>query len=136
MQRMTTGEGDGVWTPLMDIEETDDAWIVEAEVPGVKREDINVDIGDGELVVTGEIKERERTGILRRRTRRVGNFEFRVTLPQGTDPDNVSADLDNGILTIRIPKPQASRPRRIEVRSGQSMGAGGTGTGGTSGPLA
>jgi HSP20 family protein len=119
MQRMMSGEDGGPWVPLVDIEETEDAWIVEAEVPGAKRDDINVEIGDSELVVTGEIKERERKGILRRKTRRVGRFEFRVTLPGQTDPGNIAADLDDGVLTIRIPKPQDSRPRRIQVRSGQ-----------------
>jgi HSP20 family protein len=119
MQRMMSGEDGGPWVPLVDIEETEDAWIVEAEVPGAKRDDINVEIGDSELVVTGEIKERERRGILRRKTRRVGRFEFRVTLPGQTDPGNIAADLDDGVLTIRIPKPQDSRPRRIQVRSGQ-----------------
>lgn len=119
MQRMAGGEEGGVWVPLVDIEETEDAFIVEAEVPGAKRDDINVEIGDNELVVTGEIKERERKGILRRKTRRVGQFEFRVTLPGQTDPRNIEADLDHGVLTIRVPKPEASRPRRIEVRSGQ-----------------
>ncbi|MEA2228610.1 MAG: hypothetical protein QOF04_2240 [Solirubrobacteraceae bacterium] len=118
MQRMMSSEHGGPWVPLVDIEETDDAWVVEAEVPGARRDDIDVDVGDSELVVTGEIKERERKGILRRKTRRVGRFEFRVTLPGPTDPSNVEADLDDGVLTIRIPKPQASRAHRIEVRSG------------------
>src|ERR1700720_2127120 len=51
-----------LWTPLVDIEETEDAWIIEAEVPGVRREDVHVDVQDNELAITGEIKERERTG--------------------------------------------------------------------------
>src|SRR3982074_1871834 len=65
-----TGVGlspDSVWVPLVDIEETEDAWILEAEVPGAKREDINVEVRDSEVVVTGEIKEKERVGLLRRR---------------------------------------------------------------------
>jgi HSP20 family protein len=121
MQRVMPGDST-VWVPLVDIEETEDSWIVEAEVPGAKRDEINVEMGDGELVVTGDIKERERKGILRRKTRRVGRFEFRVTLPGQSDPGNIDADLDHGVLTIRIPKPEASRPRRIEVRSGQTPG--------------
>src|SRR3977135_4480510 len=74
-----------IWTPLVDIEETDDAWIVEAELPGVRRKDVNVEVRDSEVVISGEIKERERKGIIRRRTRRTGAFEYRVTLPGGTD---------------------------------------------------
>ena len=105
------------WTPPVDIEETEDAWIVEAEIPGVKRQDVNVETRDSELLISGEIKERERTGILRRRTRRVGEFEFRVTLPGGLDPNNVEANVDDGVLTVRIPKPEQARPQRVEVTS-------------------
>jgi HSP20 family protein len=105
------------WAPPVDIEETDDAWVIEAEVPGVKRDDINVDLRDNELVITGEIKERERKGILRRRTRRVGQFEFRVTLPGDVDRDRVDADLHDGVLTVRIPKPERAEPRRIEINT-------------------
>jgi HSP20 family protein len=110
-------QDDGPWVPPVDIEETDDAWILEAEVPGVQRGDINVDFRDNELVITGEIKERERKGILRRRTRRVGEFEFRVTLPGDIDRERVDADLHDGVLTVRIPKPAESEPRRIEINT-------------------
>ena len=58
-----------LWSPPVDIEETEDAWIIEADLPGVKRGDINVELRDDELIVTGEVKEKERAGILRRRTR-------------------------------------------------------------------
>jgi HSP20 family protein len=110
-------EDGAIWVPPVDIEETDDAWVVEAEVPGVKRDDVNVDLRDNELVITGEIKERERKGILRRRTRRVGQFEFRVTLPGDADRERVDADLHDGVLTVRIPKPERAEPRRIEINS-------------------
>jgi HSP20 family protein len=106
------------WIPAVDIEETDDAWIVEAELPGVDKKDVNIELRDSELLVNGDIKERERKGILRRRTRRVGEFEFRVTLPGATDADKVDAKLDGGILTIRIPKPEQARPRKVEISGG------------------
>jgi HSP20 family protein len=106
----------GPWAPPVDIEETEDAWIIEAELPGVDRRDINVDMRDSELVISGEIKERERKGILRRRTRRVGQFEFRVTLPGDADAERVKADLRDGVLAIRIPKSEGSRPRQIQVK--------------------
>jgi HSP20 family protein len=106
-----------IWEPPVDIEETDDAWIVEAELPGAKQEDVNVEVRENELVVTGEIKEKERTGILRRRTRRVGQFEYRVTLPGEVDAERIDASLDHGVLRIRVPKPERTQPRRIEVGS-------------------
>ncbi len=111
-----TPNGDGIWSPLVDIEETEDAWIIEAEVPGAKRDDINVEVRDSELSITGQIKERERKGLLRRRTRRTGRFDYRVTLPGGASPDGIEASLDDGVLTVRVSKPEQARPRRIEVK--------------------
>ena len=105
------------WIPDVDIEETDDAWIVEAELPGAKQEDVNVEVRENELVVTGEIKQKEREGILRRRTRRVGQFEYRVTLPGEVDAERIDASLDHGVLTLRVPKPERTQPRRVEVGS-------------------
>jgi hypothetical protein len=72
------GIGDPIRSPAIDIEETEDAWVVEAELPGVKCDDVNVEMRDSELIITGEIKERERCGVLRCRTRRVGRFDYRV----------------------------------------------------------
>jgi HSP20 family protein len=108
--------GADLWSPLVDIEEIDDAWIVEAELPGVKREDVDVEVHDSELTISGEIKERERKGVLRRRTRRRGRFEYRVTLPGRTDPDRIEASLNDGVLTLRVPKPEDDKPHRVEVK--------------------
>jgi HSP20 family protein len=103
------------WVPPVDIEETEDEWILEAELPGVDKRDINVEVRESEVVISGDIQERERKGILRRRTRKTGAFEFRVTLPGPTDPDAITADMKDGVLTVRIRKPEEARPRRIEV---------------------
>ena len=107
------GEG---FTPLADVEEADDAYVVEVELPGVKREDVDVELAGRRLVVTGERKERERVGILRHRTRTVGRFRYEVVLPGEVDEDGVEAHLDEGVLTVRAPKAAGERPRRIEVR--------------------
>jgi HSP20 family protein len=112
-----------VWTPLVDIEETDNAWIVEAELPGVRRKDVNVEARDSEVVITGEIKERERKGIIRRRTRRTGRFEYRVTLPGRVDADKVEAKVADGVLTVRIPKSEQAGAQRIEVQAASSESA-------------
>jgi HSP20 family protein len=111
------GGNGGSWMPLADIEETDDAWIVEAELPSVNRDDVNVELRDDELVITGEIKEKERKGILRRRTRRTGQFEYRVTLPGQPNEEGIEASLQKGVLTVRVPKAQQERPRRIDVKA-------------------
>ncbi|MEA2481781.1 MAG: hypothetical protein QOJ07_3703 [Thermoleophilaceae bacterium] len=109
------GDNGAAWAPLVDIEESEDAWIVEAEVPGARKKDVHVDLQGNELIITGEIKERERKGILRRRTRRTGAFEFRVTLPGGVEPDKIDATIDDGVLTVTVPKPEPVRRRQIEV---------------------
>jgi HSP20 family protein len=101
---------------LADLEETDDAYVIEVEVPGVKREDVSVELSGRRLVVTGERKDRERSGVLRRRTRSVGRFHHEVVLPGDVDGEGVSASLEEGVLTVRVPKVAAERPRRIEVR--------------------
>jgi HSP20 family protein len=105
------------WTPPVDVEEQDDAYVIQAEVPGVKRQDVNIELVGNELLVSGEIKEQERKGRLRRRTRRVGQFEYRVRLPELVDPDNVEAKLEEGVLSIRVPKAQQAKRRKIEVKS-------------------
>jgi HSP20 family protein len=107
----------GAWSPLVDIEETDDAYVVEAELPGVKREDVTIDLLGNELTITGEIAERERIGTLRRQARRTGRFEYRVTLPDQVDADKIGANLAEGVLTIRVPKSERPQRRRIEVKS-------------------
>jgi HSP20 family protein len=113
---LSTRLGDGqIHVPKFDIEETEDAWIVEADIPGVRRKDMNVEVRDGELLVSGEIKERERTGVLRHRTRQTGEFEIRVALPGDVDPGAVDASVEHGVLTVTIPKPERAKPRKIEV---------------------
>jgi HSP20 family protein len=110
-------QGDA-WSPLVDVEETDDAWIIEADVPGAKREDIDVELHDDELTIRGEVKERERVGMLRRRTRRTGQFDYRVRVPGDLDENAIEAKLDDGVLTVRVPKGERTRPRRIQVTTG------------------
>jgi HSP20 family protein len=105
------------WVPAVDIEELEDAYVVEAEVPGVKREDVNIEVSGNELTISGEIKVREREGIIRRRTRRVGEFEFRVVLPNEVNAEGIDAKLNDGVLTVRIPKAERAQRRRIEVKS-------------------
>jgi HSP20 family protein len=108
----------GGWAPAVDVEETEDAYVVEAELPGVQREDVQVEASSGVLTITGEFKERERTGILRRRTRRTGRFEFRTTLPTSVDSEAITASLHEGVLTVKVPKAEQAKPRRVEITAG------------------
>ena len=76
-----------------------------------------MEFGGGELAVTGEVKERERVGLLWTRTRPVGRFDYRVILPAEVEEDQVAASLSDGVLTVRVPKSERSRPRRIPISS-------------------
>jgi HSP20 family protein len=107
------GEG---FAPLADVEETDDAFVVEIELAGVKKDDVNIELSGRRLVISGERKERERVGILRKRTRTVGQFHYEVVLPADLDEDGVTAELNEGVLTLRVPKAASERPRRITVQ--------------------
>ncbi|MDT5098039.1 MAG: hypothetical protein QOC76_1776 [Mycobacterium sp.] len=107
--------GDGTWIPSADIFETDAAYDIEIELPGVRREDVDVRLNGNELVVTGELKERKREGLFRRRTRRRGEFEFRVTLPGDLRADDVEASLAYGVLRVHVPKAQSGKPSNIQV---------------------
>jgi HSP20 family protein len=106
------------WAPLADVSETEDAYLVEAELPGVKRDQVSVEVSGGDLVISGEVTGRQREGLLRRSTRRYGRFEYRVMLPGDVDPDKVSASLSDGVLAVRVPKAETARPRRIEITAG------------------
>ena len=103
------------WRPAVDLEETEDAWIFELELPGAKREDIQVDVSETELSISGTLEERERTGVVRHRARRSGSFEYRTTLPAGVDAGNVDARFDNGLLTVRVPRPERTKAHRIKI---------------------
>jgi HSP20 family protein len=113
----TAGTKTGGWSPLVDVEELDDAYVVEAELPGVQREAIEIELLGNELAITGDVPRRERTGTVRRQARRTGPFEYRMTLPDQVDASNVDASLADGVLTIRIPKAEQAQRRRIEVKS-------------------
>ncbi len=105
------------WVPMADVSETDDAYTVEVELPGVRKDQVNVNLSDRELVISGEIPEpeEEEGGQRRRRSRRTGRFEFRTVLPGEVNPDGVSAALSDGVLSVKIPKAEEAKPRRIEV---------------------
>jgi len=103
------------WSPAADVTETEDAYLVEVELPGVKREDITIDLVGSELAISGELTEKERQGLFRHRTRRTGQFSYQVTLPRDVDADKIEASLADGVLTVRVPKSEAAKPRRIAI---------------------
>ncbi|MXP23898.1 Hsp20 family protein [Gordonia sp. HNM0687] len=103
------------WTPAVTIEETDEAYVLEAELPGIKREDIHVELDGGVVHLHGETTEVERTGEVRHQTRRTGTFDYRVSLPVEVDADQVSAGLTDGVLRLHLAKATPTKPRSIEI---------------------
>jgi HSP20 family protein len=108
-------KGDGGWSPLVDVEETDDGYVLEAELPGVKRKDVNVELVGNELSISGEVKDTERKGTVRRRSRRTGRFDYRVGLPSHVDATKVKASLTDGVLEVRVPKAERAERHKIEI---------------------
>lgn len=108
----------GTWSPAVDIEETDDSYVIEAELPGVKSGDVDIELVDNQLSIHGEIKEHERSGVLRRQTRRTGRFDYRVSLPSRVDEDKVQASMDDGVLRVELTKSEPKHGRKIEISSG------------------
>lgn len=107
------------WVPAMDLVETEDALILRADLPGMGEDDIKVEIEDRTLVVSGErqAEHEERPEGYYRLERAFGSFERTLTLPKGVDASSVTAQFDRGVLEVRIPKPEAVKPRRIEINS-------------------
>ena len=105
----------GAWSPLADLEEQDDAYVVQVELPGVKREDVNIELVGNELAISGETREESRQGVVRKSTRRFGGFDYRLTLPNQVDQDKVEAKLGEGVLTVRVPKAERAQRRQIQI---------------------
>jgi HSP20 family protein len=112
--------GDTTWTPRADVIETPDAYVIEAELPGVRREDVDLELNGNELVVSGELKERKREGLLRRKTRRIGRFELRISLPGDLREGGAEASLAYGVLNVYVPKADTATAQKIKVTESNS----------------
>ena len=107
---------DEAWTPLADLSETDDAYTVKVDLPGVHKDQVQVQVQDRQLSVTGEIPEpQENDGRQHRRSRRTGRFELHTYLPGEVNSDAVRAELADGVLTVTVPKAEASKPHKVEI---------------------
>jgi HSP20 family protein len=118
------GGGDGGslqrWIPAMDLVEEGDHYVLRADLPGVREEDINVELEDNVLTISGERRaehEERREGYYRVE-RASGKFSRSLTLPEGIEPESIEAQFENGVLTVRIPKPEERRPRRVAISVG------------------
>jgi HSP20 family protein len=110
------------WMPRFDLVEREEDFVAKMDLPGLRPEDINVEMEDGRLVVRGERKQEERSEKenVVRMERVHGSFFRSFTLPRNVKPDEIEAAFTDGVLTLTIPKSEAARPRRIEVRQPQT----------------
>jgi HSP20 family protein len=105
------------WVPPVDLVEAEDHFVLKADLPGLTEGDVNIEVQDGTLTISGERKaehEQHEKGWYRIE-RSFGSFSRSLTLPDGVDPDRIAASFDHGVLEVRIPKPEERKPRRIEI---------------------
>ena len=112
-----------VWAPRLDLSETEGAFVVRMDLPGLKAEDVQVAVQDDRLVVTGErsretAEERED---FHRVERAYGSFFRALTLPRNTDRAGIEADFEDGVLIVTMPKTAESQPRKIEVGKAKQL---------------
>ena len=105
------------WAPALDVYEDKDNFVVHTELPGLKREDIEVTLEDSVLVISGERKaeEKRNEGKIRRQERFYGKFQRALTLPAPVAADKVKAQYKDGVLTVTVPKAEEAKPRKIDV---------------------
>jgi HSP20 family protein len=108
----------GLWNPAVDIFEEDDKLIVKAELPGVEKKDISVDLQNGVLTLKGERRheseEKDGRNVCRREMS-YGRFVRSFSIPDEVQAEKVKAEYVNGVLTIEVPKPEARQPKQIKV---------------------
>lgn len=114
-----------VWAPRADLSETDDAYVIALDLPGVNRDELEITVEDGTLKVSGErsMREEHENGQFYRIERSYGRFYRSFSFGSNVDPDDIEATFDDGVLTVRVGKAEERKPRRIEVGSRQELEA-------------
>jgi HSP20 family protein len=106
------------WTPMVDIQETDKEYLVKAELPEVKKEDVKVSIKEGVLTLEGERRheKEEKNKKFHRVERSYGKFVRCFTMPEDADEKSVQADFKEGVLNVHLAKSEAAKPKSVEIR--------------------
>ena len=112
------------WMPPIDLVEAEDHFVLKADLPGLAEGDVNIEVQDGTLTISGErqAEHEQREKGWYRIERSFGSFNRSLTLPDGVDPDRIDASFANGVLEVRIPKPEERKPRRISITGGNGNG--------------
>jgi HSP20 family protein len=110
------------WIPAMDLVETDEHYVLTADLPGLTQEDITLEFEGDVLTLSGERKSEhaERKEGYYRLERATGSFSRSLTLPEGVDAEAVSATFKNGVLEVRIPKPEQRKPKKVSIQVGDT----------------
>jgi HSP20 family protein len=110
------------WIPSMDLVETEEHYVLTADLPGLSQEDISLEFDGDVLTLSGERKSEhtERNEGFYRLERATGAFSRSLTLPEGVDPDAVTATFDKGVLEVRIPKPEQRKPKKVSIKVGDA----------------
>jgi HSP20 family protein len=113
------------WVPAMDLVETDDHLVLRADLPGLKKDDVDLEVKDGVLTISGERKaeREEKSEGYYRVERAFGRFSRSLTIPDGVEADAISADFADGVLEVRIPKPAERKPHRIAIGAADVNGS-------------
>ena len=108
------------WIPAMDVAQSDDHYVLRADLPGLTESDVKIELEDNVLTISGERKaeHEERKEGYYRVERSSGSFSRSLTLPEGVDADGIKANFDNGVLEVRIPKPEQHKPRKVQISLG------------------
>jgi len=109
---------EGQWAPRVDISETDDVLLVQAELPGIAKEDVSLEIKDGVLTLSGErrYEKNVKDEHVHRVERMYGQFSRSFSLPRNVDADKVDAQMEDGVLQVRLPKLESARPKAISIK--------------------
>jgi HSP20 family protein len=112
------------WIPAMDVVETEDDFVLRADLPGLSENDVKIELEDNVLTISGERKaeHEERKEGYYRVERSSGAFTRSLTLPEGVDPERVRANFDRGVLEVRVPKPAQGKPRKVAISVGAGNG--------------
>jgi len=115
--RMAEDSGLGMWNPAVDLYEKDDYVMIKAELPGVDKNDINIDLKDRLLTLSGERTHEKETNEENyyRRERSYGKFQRTFTLPADVDSDQIKAEFKDGVLQIEIPKPEEKKAKKVTI---------------------
>jgi HSP20 family protein len=108
------------WLPAMDLVETQDDFVLRADLPGLSEGDVNIELEDNVLTISGERKsehEENKEGF-HRVERAYGSFARSLTLPEGVNAEGIKASFDRGVLEVRIPKPEERKPRKVAISVG------------------